>query len=459
MVWFRKKPATEAPPSDQSDESAERLDRKVGAPVPKTVSTEKISRSTRDELFHFGELKSVAANDELVTRLQNQEGRLFLLIEVDIEIKTRGLPAKGPVIQKPFLLLTPAILEALGGHLLICRSPGKMLILKVEDMHASTDYLKAHLDAWEAVTEKLVLRAVAEGVSDVIRNHMNLSKTHREHLRKHESDFAQSEVVTTILGKIPRLPVGTMQILAALTDESSTADQITDLVRQDPALTALLLKAVNSPQYSFEQEITDVDRCIVLLGYEGAYQLVMSSSLKKSLPKSPKYQKSYERSIELAQLAFAIAQASGRANSSEMSTLALLSDIGILVSDLVKRQNPKFQDLVAMVEPCKFAGALLKTWALPEVIWRTISLSDNPQHTPPSELADEIRYPLAILHIAHHLHNLKFNTDTNEVALFLEEYLESLGWAGETLESVWESAIVPGLRKRRNTLPVSMREI
>ena len=168
--------------------------------------------------------------------------------------------------------------------------------------------------------------------------------------------FAGSEPVQQIIARIPRLPVSSVELLNRLLDEKTTHSQIAELVRQDPSLTATLLKAINSSRYNFDQKITDLSHAVSLLGFEGVYQIIMAESMRKSLPDTDRFRVSYHRALLLSYLVFALAQASGRARPAEMATIALLHDVGRIVIELLQRQNPAFKAMIGQIHPGVVGG-------------------------------------------------------------------------------------------------------
>ena len=270
--------------------------------------------------------------------------------------------------------------------------------------------------------------------------------------------FAGSEPVQRIISRIPKLPVSSVELLNRLLDENSTHAQVVELVREDPSLTATLLKAINSARYSFDQEITDLSHAVSLLGFEGVYQVIMAESLRKSLPDTAQFRASYQRALLLSYMAFALAQASGKARPAEMATIALLHDVGRVVIELLQRQNPAFKPMIGQVHPGVVGAELLKAWQLPEPVWSSIALQHYPDFVQPAHLPSRVRTPVSLLHLSAWLLDSRENTDTIE-PLFVEEYLALLGWAGETAEQIWDRRLKPLLRQRRNALPRAVQQM
>ncbi len=270
--------------------------------------------------------------------------------------------------------------------------------------------------------------------------------------------FAASEPVQGIIARIPKLPVSSVALLNRLLDDNSTHAQVAELVRQDPSLTATLLKAINSSRYSFDQKITDLSHAVSLLGFEGVYQVIMAESLRKSLPDTEQFRASYQRALLLSYLAFALAQAGGKARPAEMATIALLHDVGRVVLELLQRQSPAFRPMIAQVHPGVVGAELLKAWRLPEPVWSSIALQHYPDFVQPGRLPAAVQMPVALLHLSAWLLDSREQADGDE-PLFLDEYLALLGWAGEPAELIWERRVRPLLHQRRNALPKAMQQM
>ena len=267
--------------------------------------------------------------------------------------------------------------------------------------------------------------------------------------------FAGSEAVQQVIKRIPKLPVSSIDLLNRLLDETSTHAQVAELVLQDPALSALLLKAINSPGYSFGQGISDVSHAISLLGFEGVYQLIMAESLRKSLPDSEKFRNSYQRALMLSYIAYALSQATGKGRPAEISTMALLHDLGRVVIALLVRQNPSFKGVIKQVHPGVVGAQLLKAWQLPETVWRAIEVQHYPEFVMPEQLARSQRTPAALMYLSGWM--LDYLQGQAPSALFVEEYQAVLGMKPTAAEACWEQVLKPRLRQRRNALPDFLR--
>jgi len=270
--------------------------------------------------------------------------------------------------------------------------------------------------------------------------------------------FATSEPVQQIIGRIPRLPVSSVELLNRLLDEQSTHAQVAELVRQDPSLTATLLKAINSSRYSFDQKIIDLSHAVSLLGFEGVYQIIMAESLRKCLPDTERFRASYHRALLLSYFAFGLAQATGRARPAEMATIALLHDVGRVVIELLQRQNPAFKAMISQVHPGVVGAELLKAWQLPGKVWSSIALQHYPEFVQPGRLPPEVCEHVALLHLSAWLLDYREQGAVDE-PLFLREYLVLLGWSDMSAEQIWEHRLKPLLRQRRSALPKALQQM
>lgn len=82
---------------------------------------------------------------------------------------------------------------------------------------------------------------------------------------KSETDkFVASAIAD--LGEIATLPEVTVKIIQVVENPKSTARDLHEVIKNDPALSARLLKVVNSAFYGLPGQIASVDRAIVLLG-------------------------------------------------------------------------------------------------------------------------------------------------------------------------------------------------
>lgn len=89
----------------------------------------------------------------------------------------------------------------------------------------------------------------------------------------------QQNKITALLHhseQLPALPQLVSQLLQMSVSNTATAENLTDLIQQDPGLTARLLALVNSAFFGFHREITSVKHAVVILGADEIANLATS---------------------------------------------------------------------------------------------------------------------------------------------------------------------------------------
>lgn len=327
------------------------------------------------------------------------------------------------------------------------------LLSSVDDDVLLFIYKELHKESLAQLARKEISNEVIlsknQGLSTAIINIHTETKG-----RSKNSDFAQ-----TVIQKIPKLPIATISLLNKLLDASTNTNEVIELVKSDPSLTAILLKTLNSPDYNFDQKITDVNHCVSLLGFSGVYQIIMSQSLRKSLPETPEFLKVYTRSVEISHIAFTISQASGIGKPGAMATIGLVHDLGKVVVELLRQQNPKLENLIDSFDTAVIGAQLLRTWNLPETIWKAVEYMDYPEFAPADKLPTDILDNATVLYLARlcqqRLHKV---SESRLPMLFFDDYLPK-PWSDFTLGRIVGELVTPALRKKKDVLPASLIQL
>ncbi len=82
---------------------------------------------------------------------------------------------------------------------------------------------------------------------------------------------------------LPPLPEIVMNIQQIIVSENANINNISSLIARDPALTAQVLKTVNSAFYGFKNEVTDIKFAVAYLGIHEIYNMVLSYSVVQTL--------------------------------------------------------------------------------------------------------------------------------------------------------------------------------
>jgi HD-like signal output (HDOD) protein len=152
--------------------------------------------------------------------------------------------------------------------------------------------------------------------------------------KKFLSDFFNDLNANRVV--LPTLPEVAMQIREAVGDPHATAVKIERIVNTDPALSAKLLKVVNSPAYRGSTPISNLRMAITRLGInmvrnlatslvmEQLYQTKSTESIKQRL------REQWLHSTEVASLSQLIAKRFTKLKPDEAMLAGLIHDIGVL---------------------------------------------------------------------------------------------------------------------------------
>lgn len=139
------------------------------------------------------------------------------------------------------------------------------------------------------------------------------------------------------VGEIATLPEVTTRIISAVDDPKSTAKDLHDIIKNDPALATKILKVVNSAFYGLPGQVADLDRAIVLLGLSAVKNIAISASISR-LFKAEKISDNFSardiwrHSVGVAVAARQFCAILGKRAFAEEAFLAgLIHDLGLLV--------------------------------------------------------------------------------------------------------------------------------
>lgn len=91
-------------------------------------------------------------------------------------------------------------------------------------------------------------------------------------------DLQKALSKVTELGSLPEI---TTRIVEIVENPKSTAHDMHEIVRSDPALASKVLKVVNSAFYGLPSQISSLDRAIVMLGLSAVKNIALAASLSR----------------------------------------------------------------------------------------------------------------------------------------------------------------------------------
>lgn len=214
-------------------------------------------------------------------------------------------------------------------------------------------------------------------------------------------------------GELVTLPAVYLRLREVLDDPDAGFVDIGNVIGNDPAATARLLKVVNSAYFGLGPQIDTIQRAVGLLGRQQVHDLVLATSVARSFDGVSiaimDVGRFWERSVRCAIVARELARLRGLLDGEHLFILGLLHDLGHLfmyqaiptlaaqaLSQSCEGDGP-LQDVekALLGFDAATAGArMMQRWRLPESIWRPILH----QHTP--DQTEDHHHGAAILHLA-----------------------------------------------------------
>lgn len=157
------------------------------------------------------------------------------------------------------------------------------------------------------------------------------------------------DIYTLIMGKIehlPPMPDTISRVMEMSRSDDYSAGQLAEVVMRDPTLAARVLKLCNSGFTGLSQEITSIQKAVLLLGFEMVKNLVFSSFVQSVMSGDVEgygqtAQSLWEHSLGTATASLVIAEQKMPSMADTAYTGGLIHDIGkvILASFMADRFN------------------------------------------------------------------------------------------------------------------------
>ena len=206
---------------------------------------------------------------------------------------------------------------------------------------------------------------------------------------------------------LPTLP-GIITRLSSLAEDGKVSvDEMARVVTSDQVLSAKVLKLVNSPFYGFSGRISTVSKALILLGVNVVKSLAISSSIFDIMEKN--IVGLWEHSLGAAVAANIIARELNLPEREEISTAALLHDIGKVIIkikleedydhlvNVIKEKGLPMIDCereMFNIDHAEIGGWLGKSWLLPEKLIEPIACHHH------VEKSNAQRAKTAVVHVA-----------------------------------------------------------
>jgi HD-like signal output (HDOD) protein/CheY-like chemotaxis protein len=270
----------------------------------------------------------------------------------------------------------------------------------------------------------------------------------------------KSEKIKSLIAQmdcLPSIPTIFNEIIEKLQKEDTSVEEIGAIIAKDLAMTAKLLKLVNSAFFGLRRQVSSPGDAVTYLGLETIKSLVLAvnafSSYEGVRHPSISFESLWSHSLQVAEWArqIALAESSDRMQTEESFIAGLLHDLGKLafIANLPEdydkalqfhegEQLPLFQaeEAVFGANHADVGGYLLSLWGLPTGVVEGISF-----HHQPSQAGIDEFCPMVAVHAANYLaRNKNDSGSTFAFSPLDEDFLNRAGFTAK-MES-WKSLIL-----------------
>ncbi len=227
-------------------------------------------------------------------------------------------------------------------------------------------------------------------------------------------------------------PPALWQAFQKACDKDASSKQLGNIIKDDPVLSAAILRIANAPGLGVRITITDVGRAIAHLGTSMVRTIVSRHSFSGAFAASGKVYnvtKLWKHGMAVSAFAEIIAEEIPHCNPDLANTLGLFHDIGKMSLNLFTQyQQPATLDVEEghlVFEHKRFActhidlGVLLaKHWELPEAIVQGVTYHHHPAYAEPENIPESIRAEVFAVYLADMM-AIQLGFDTGETGIAL----------------------------------------
>lgn len=209
------------------------------------------------------------------------------------------------------------------------------------------------------------------------------------------------DVLRRVINRIedlPPLPLITNKIVSLANDEESDIGELAKVLSSDQALSAKVLKIVNSPLYGVSSAINSISHAVILLGFKGIRDLTLGLSSVEMFNESEKNpllpkERFWEHSLGCAICSRLIADRIGHTLPEEAFVGGLLHDIGRMVfsqflsisfsaaligARMTRRPLVQIESEEIGISHTLLGQLLLRKWHIPSTIAEAVAAHHSP---------------------------------------------------------------------------------
>ncbi len=255
------------------------------------------------------------------------------------------------------------------------------------------------------------------------------------------------------IGDMVSLPVIGQKILRLTESESSSLDELREVIQTDPILVSKILRRLNSSYFGLSHKVKEIGQAVNLLGFREIRNLALTVFLSKVFDHKSTY-KTYNREnlwshcVGVGAAARLVSRVCGRAAAEEAYLAGLLHDIGFIlldqslhrhfrvVLDQLNPQEPTYrtENRILSFDHATLGGFVARKWNFPDSINDAITY-----HHHAGEYRGEHRDLVHVVAVANYLcsrsgwmslgiHNVEAPPDSVFQSLGLDEVTVSIIW-------------------------------
>lgn len=271
-----------------------------------------------------------------------------------------------------------------------------------------------------------------------------------------------SEKLVQEIDSLPRFPENIVTLQKKIGEPEAEIAEIARMVSTDPALTADMLKEVNSAAYALQKRVDNIVEAVKLVGLRGLKNLLYSYGTQKVLGSdNPDTKDLWEHSYRTAFYAYYLARSITRKKDilDDVYVGGILHDMGKIIfasvhPDLISKieslcrdkgiPTDLFEDLAGGLNHAEIGARIAEKWNFPDVLVNAIQY-----HHSPAEAPAEYRAVVNTVYLANVLADpklMEFNFDQHDQEVMREFNIKS----HDQLESVRTRLADAFEREQRN---------
>ena len=200
------------------------------------------------------------------------------------------------------------------------------------------------------------------------------------------------------INTIPAFPATGNKVAQLLTKPDYSVNEVANVIKFDPSITANILKMANSAYFGPRHKISNINDAVVYLGQQNLLRAIQTAGVSKYYKKGApgyfdKVTDLWEHSVAVALMSQIISKKVTGHEDTTLYTAALLHDVGkiimgefvrdslVKISALVSTQNVSFleaEESVIGINHAELGGKIAAYWKFPTEIIEAISFHHRP---------------------------------------------------------------------------------